>query len=389
MKFEYKGENPDADNSLELIADLEEAGVIKDKEDILAIYPEYVEVQNITPSDELTEVLNGHPEFTISPAPGEFDPMHKDEGIEDIDKVGLKTDPINTNPDPESEIETEGKELFNNNHINKMKRKFNEEGVAPEALKPEVDAKAEIKEETYNPAGDGLGLPEPFTEEEIEEANNVTVETDGNNGVTVFTEEEIENETSPEEAEAKAEDMEQEQKEFSEHKKRLFSAKLRLRRLSRKGSSLKTFTEELTEEEKEDIKDDIVAILNESDEIREAVANEVSEIDAPEIDPVQTEAEEAEKPEETEVKPEAKEEETPKAEEEEMPEAFSDEEIAEAEEAEEADDEDKDKETEKCCEEPEGKTSFATRAGRVFCSSFSDDSVKNIRAKMIRKIARG
>lgn len=433
MKIKFTGTNPDPDVSLALVDDLVKNKIITDRdEQILGIYDEEVQLEGIYPSEELTLVLAEYPDWKISTDPSETDAFKPEEGLPDADKVGTVPDPIYKNEEegeeliedlkgiklfPESEItfsEKSGERDNNNNFNNKTmsKRKnfddpaLNPEGVALDATQTEVDVEQTQDDANYDPAGEGFSSVDvaPFTDEEIKRANDIEVEsTDGE--ITVFSDEEIEKMADPDEVERLADEMELEETAFAERKKRLFSAKRRLRKVNSRRIDRKTFAEELSESEKSAVIEDIVAILEDAPEIKDAVAEEVEGLVTEAAEEPETEVTEevvetpAEEPVTEEVTTEepvveeevpATEEDPVETEEEELDvEAFSEEEIEGAPETEV---EETVEVTEEPAEEPEvteedEETNEGEEIGRVFCKAFSEDSVKNYRTQQLAKMA--
>lgn len=435
MKIKFTGTNPDPDVSLALVDDLVKNKIITDRdEQILGIYDEEVQLEGIYPSEELTLVLAGYPDWKINTDPSETDAFKPEEGLPDADKVGTVPDPTYKNEEegeeliedlkgiklfPESEItfsEKSGERDNNNNFNNKTmsKRKnfddpaLNPEGVAIDATQTEVDVEQTQDDANYDPAGEGFSSVDvaPFTDEEIKRANDIEVEsTDGE--ITVFSDEEIEEMADPDEVERLADEMELEETAFAERKKRLFSAKRRLRKVNSRRIDRKTFAEELSESEKSAVIEDIVAILEDAPEIKDAVAEEVEGLvteaaEEPEAEVTEEVVETPAETEETTVEPEPEtpaeevteevttEEEPVETEEEELDvEAFSEEEIEGAPETEV---EETVEVTEEPAEEPEvteedEETNEGEEIGRVFCKAFSEDSVKNYRTQQLAKMA--
>lgn len=415
MKLKYIHPNPDADMSVALVNQLVDLGVIDDYENqVLGIYDNEIQLDNVALSDELTKTVNEHEGWQIQTDPRETKPFEPEQGLSDVDKVGSVPSPIYENED-ESELENYLPELFpvsefedsvesgevDQNIVNKdnqeiMKREqFNdpaldENGVAIQAKENEVKETVAEDKENFTPDAGGFDGPleEPFTEEEIQRGNDVHVELDENDDVKVFSEgEEVEN---PDELEKVAEDIEEENKTFAEHKKRLYAAKRRLKKAYSLKNSRKSFAEELSEKETSEVIEDIVAILEDAPEIREAVAKEVDELNPEVREEVKTEAECPECEEAKEETPETFNEETK---EEEVEETKTETEPAKETE-EKVEDENKDtfseeveeQVTEEVTEEPT-EEEVAEATGEIFCKTFSEDNVSNFRRKVLNQMA--
>lgn len=446
MKIKYNGNSPDIEAAIALTDELVNAGIITDKDNqVLGIYDSEIQLDEIFPSDGLTAILLNYPDWKINTDPSETDAFNPEEGLPDVDKIGTVPDPtyqdeieenINIELFPESEnmfSEKSGRQTNNINNSKPMARKnfddpnLTEKGVAIEATQTEVEKDQNQNDANYNPAEGEFSSVDvaPFTDEEIERANDVEV--DSNDGeITVFTEEEIEEMTDPEEVEQLAETMETEEDTFAARQKRLFSAKRRLRKVNSKRLARKSFSDELTESEKSSVIEDIVAILEDAPEIKEAVVEEVDDLtlnNQPEAyaETEETETEtEVETPvettettteTETETVPEVTETETettvetpaePETEEEEETEeevdveAFSEEEIEEApevleeaplEETEVETEVETEPESETETESEEGCESEGEKIGRIFNKAFAEDPIKNFRHQVLADMA--
>lgn len=461
MKIKYTGTEPNLDTSLDIVQELADNGIITDRDSqVQGIYDNEIILENVTPSDKLTEIVNSHPDYQLVTDPNSTDAFAPEEGLADIDKVGTVPDPVYHTKDEDDDSSIADIELFpetelvdtesEDQDVDRNKRNFNSttmrknknfndptldsEGVSIEGKRPEIEERAEEDKSTENPGDGSFGVDAtPFTDEEIEAANDVHVELDGNQDVEVFSDDEIEDMTDPDEVEKIAEDMEKSQKEFSDRKKRLYSAKRRLHKINSKVADRKSFAEELTEKEQSDVIDDIVAILDDAPEIKESVLEEVessrdSEADEPEEPTVddtdKDEVKEAPKddtedkePEhvveaeadDDETKPEdkVKDDEKSKSEDEDEDDdtsdidAFSDDEIENAPSSEdtpdsenvpESDDED-DNESEDESEDDEDKDEedeeeFCERASKAFTKAFCEDSTKSFRHSMLEEMSK-
>jgi len=449
MKIKFIGSEVDPDISLNLVDDLVKNGIITDRdEQILGIYENEVQLDGIYPSQELSDVMVLYPDWKLNTDPSETDAFEPEDGLSDEEKIGSVPDPTYKDEEgeelieelknielfPESETtfsEKSGEKdtninSFNNKSMQKKRKNFddpavNEEGVAVVATQTEVEATQDKDDANYDPAEEGFSSVDvaPFTDEEIEKANDVEVDSDEGE-ITVFSDEEIEEMVDPDEVEKLADEMETEENTFAERKKRLFSAKRRLRKVNSRRSERKSFAEELSESEKSAVIEDIVAILEDAPEIKDAVAEEVEGLvtadadehdvevteDVVETPVVETPVEETteEVTEETTEEPAVEETvteetvETP-AEEEEVEEdededleveAFSDEEIEEAPETEVVETEEQDEtETfeEHCNSEDAEEESEGDEIGRVFCKAFCEDPVKSFRREQLAKMA--
>lgn len=444
MKIKNTSSNADLEISLNLLDQLVEEGIITDKPNqVLGVTEEEITLSDVYPSQALSDILAQYPDYKLITDPSETNAFKPEDGLPDITKVGTVQDPNYDNQELSNKIELfpDGKTSDNiiksfNKVINmKQNRKnFNEldeNGVAVAGKQADVESTAKKDDANYNPSeGEFSSVDvEPFSQEEIDKANDVEVNVNGNSEVKVFSEEEIDEMTDPEEIEETVGAMEQDEQAFSDRKKHLFAAKRRLHRINSKFSARKSFAEELTDKEQSDVIEDIVAILQDAPEIREAVAEEVDELQG---NKVTTESEEAEEPvvEETTEEPVVEETEEPVVEEtasddddddtsiETM--AFSDEEINEVEgqvadipSEEEAETEvedtnlatddsdmtgdDADEFTEggiddiesdddEVSEEEESEYE-AERAGNLFCKAFSDNSVAAFKRGQLAKMA--
>lgn len=406
MKIKYTLEDPDADKSLALVDELVKAGVITDRDSqILGIYDDEIVLEDVYPSDQLTEILALYPGYKIFTDPSETDAFKPEEGLTDLDKIGTVNDPnykvddqtnqdndlstIKLFPEPELKLfSSEGSgRVYKNINFNKImrnRRNFNDpaldpNGVAKDGQQAAVEAEAKKDDANYTPAEGSFSSTdvEPFSQAEIDKANNVEVEVNGNEEVKVFSEEEIENMTDPDEIEETAEEMENEETTFSAKKKRLFAAKRRLRRINSIRANRRSFAEELTEKEQSDVIEDIVAILNDAPEIRDAVADEVDElspsVEETTVEETTTASDEPEVTEETTTEETVEDPEvTTEAEDpvEKTVEETTTEETPEGEETETID-EDYD----------------ADHTGEVFCKTFSNDNVKNYRRQVLAQMA--
>lgn len=449
MKIKFTGADVNPDVSLNLVDDLVKENIITNRdEQILGIYDNEIHLDGVLPSEELSTLLEMYPGWKITTDPSETDAFVPEEGLPDVDKIGTVPDPNYPTEDtndnlenielfPESETtfsEKTGKKHNVNSSNNMSKRKnfddptLTPEGVAVEATETEVVETQEKDDQNFNPDAGGFDGQDvaPFTDEEIDKANDVEV--DSNDGeITVFSDEEIEEMIDPDQIEQIAEEMEQEETSFADRKKRLFTAKRRLRKVNSKRAARKSFSDELTDSEKSDIIEDIVAILEDAPDIKEAVVTEVGEFETPakeeetfnEETPaeevvVETPVEEVETPTEEQVVVESEETpaevteevtvetpaepetETEETEETEMDiDAFSDDEIEEAPETEVAEVTEEvetpvDPETEieeAPAEEVEEQVEEGEEIGRVFCKAFSNDSVKDYRHQMIAEMS--
>lgn len=374
MKLKYTGTEPDIENSLVLLEHLRKENIVTDNDSILGVDEDGIELTGVYPSEELTKVMEQHPDFIIQTTPDETDPFMAEDGLTDEDKIGtVPTQETLVEEDDfdltevqlfsDSDLEEAQEELEpNNDNLNSnMRKKFNEElPVEQEELDVnEVDL---------------------FTEEELEAA-----ESDENQPeIEAFSEEEIDEMNSVEEVEEATEKIEEADEAFCENQKKLFAAKRKLRRVNSKYANRRNFTEELTEKEQSEVVDDIVAILQDSPEILGAVAEEVEMLKGPELTETFNEEEEvSEAPEVEEVKEENEEiveaftdEEIAEAEEDDDVETFSEEEIEVVEEVEESsDDDDEDDEDDDDTEE--------TRVGAVFARAFAEDTVAATRMAML------
>jgi len=436
MKIKYVGIDTEGKSSelvTDLLKDLITQGIITDSDSqVIGVYDDLIILDDVYPSDGLSNVLLSYPDFKIFAAPDEVNPFHSEEGLTDEEKIGTVVEPstvevkdedpdslvgINLFPETETVFSEKESGIINENKIDNFssndmsKRKnFNEldpNGVSVEGQEAKVTAEQEKDDKEYTPSAGSFSSVdvEPFSQEEIDKANDVEVEMKGNEEIKVFSADEIESledvdekieGMGAEEIEKISDEMEKEEKTFSEGKKRLFAAKRRIRRVASKRLNRTTFSEDLSEKDKSDIIEDIVAILNDSEEIRDAVAEEIDE-----ISPVVAEPEKEEEKVEEEVKVEAEE---PKAEaepehkeepgeehKEEEVSAFTDDEIAEVEETtdEEKDETVGDEEVEQEVQETEeAEPKYdAERTGDVFCKTFSEDTVANYRHSVLAEMA--
>lgn len=413
MKIKYTLEDPDTDKSVALVDDICKSGLITDRDNqIIGIYDTEIILDDVYPSEELSAILENYPGYKIFTDPKEVDAFHPEDGLPDVTKIGTVPSPTYEIQDqgdndlstlqlfPESEINTfspqgsgevENKDSFNNSKI--MKKNFNDptldpNGVSKDGQQSAVVAEAKKDNANYTPAEGSFSSVdvEPFSQAEIDKANDVQVEVNGNEEVKVFSDEEIESITDPTEAETLANEMEEEETTFSEKKKRLFAAKRRIRRANSKRADRKSFAEELTDKEKSDVIEDIVAILNDAPEIREAVAEEVDEL-SPEVTTTSEKVEETvtETPaDETVITDTAVE--TPVEE----PSTAAEEETVEETVTETPEETVEETVTETPSEEIEEMPEDydADNVGDLFCKSFSEDSVANARRAMLAEMAK-
>lgn len=375
MKLKYTGTEPDIENSLALLEQLRRENIVNDNDSILGVDEDMIELTGVYPSEDLTRVMEQHPDFMIQTTPDETDPFMAEDGLADKDKIStvptqetlVEEDNFDLNEVQlfsDSDLEEAQEELEpNNDNLNSnMRKKFNEElPVEQEELDVnEVDL---------------------FTEEELEAA-----ESDENQSeIEAFSEEEIDEMKSVEEVEEATEKIEEADEAFCDNQKKLFAAKRKLRRVNSKYANRRNFTEELTEKEQSEVVDDIVAILQDSPEILGAVAEEVEMLKGPEL--TETFNEEVSEAPEAEVKE--------VEEKDEVVEAFTDEEIAEAE-GEEAEEDEVETFSEEEIEESEeeivedddddddeDEDSEETRVGAVFARAFAEDTVAATRMAML------
>lgn len=314
MRIKYILDDPDIDRSIELVDELQANGIITDyNSQVLGVDDKEIVLDNVSPSQELTDIVNSHQGYSISLGPDDSSPFEAEDGIPDVAKIGTVPTPnypINEGNDGNQEVkvfsETDSSEIEIDQN-NMAKKNFNDPALDPNGVAVETKEAAVVADQAkemndYDPAAGSLDSfdVEPFTDEEIESANNVEVDVNHDGEVKVFDDEECpcEGETeeidetkietfsdeevdampSPEEVEAAAEDLNEQVDVFSARKKRLFSARLKLKRLSKKARKMKSFAEELDESEKKDVVEDIVAILQDAPEIKDEVMESIGEV---------------------------------------------------------------------------------------------------------------
>lgn len=425
MKIKNITQDHNLDVCLNLIDDLVKEAIITDKaSQVLGVTDDEVSLSEVYPSQELSDILTAYPEFKIITDPSETNAFKPEEGLPDVNKVGTVQDPTyeDNEQSPELFPDTEVSDTIikNFNKVNTMSKnrknfdKVDENGVAIDEKQAAVESTERKDDANYNPAEGEFSSAdvEPFNQEEIDKANDVGVNMDGNSEVKVFSEEEIDEMTDSEEIEETAKTMEEEEQTFSVGKKRLFAAKRRLHRINSKFAERKSFAEELSDKEQSDVIEDIVAILQDAPEIRDAVAEEVEELQGTET-PAKDSTEEVFN---EDIAPSVIEDEDEADTESIETMAFSDDEIAEVEdevadipseeevteqveETDEAADDpdmtsDNEEEVEEEVEESEDEykddeedENGVTEAGNLFVKSFSSDSVSSFKRSQLAKMA--